>query len=241
MPGVPPLDPPALPGPALLGQNWRDTVFAHWPVPPERVAPLLPAHTRPDVLHGFTYVGLVAFRAPSTTALGIPVGGFDEVNVRLYSVDSHGRQGVVFLSMDATAPHSVLAARTLVGLPYLWSRIRLRGDDHTHTGTVLRHPLRGGVRGRWRLTVGEPLADPSPLEHFVTARWGLHTARAGRTWWIRVHHRPWPLYRVRSWTYQGNLLQAAGVHVDAPEPVSVLWSPGVDAHATPSLATAPRT
>lgn len=237
---LPPTDPPPLPGPPLLRQGWRDAVFAHWPIPPGRAAPLLPAHTRPDTLDGVTYVGLVAFRVPFTRAVGIPVGGFDEVNVRLYSVDSHGRRGVVFLSMDADAAHSVLAARALTGLPYMWSDISVHRADDVHACSVRRRLPRGGARGRWRLTVGERLDRASPLEHFVTARWGLHTRHAAHTWWIRVEHRPWPLHRVRSWSYEGDLLRAAGVHVEDREPISVLWSPGVDTDVCPSLVTAPR-
>ncbi|NYH55429.1 hypothetical protein HNR06_005018 [Nocardiopsis arvandica] len=234
-------DPPPLPGPPLLRQSWRETVFAHWALPPEQVAPLLPEHTRPDVLDGLAYVGLVAFRVPATTAAGIPVGGFGEVNVRLYSVDGYGRRGVVFLSMDADSAHNVLAARTLTGLPYMWSDVSLRSRGHVHAGAVRRRLPRGGARGRWRFTVGERMDHPGPLERFVTARWGLHTRHAGRTLWIRVHHRPWPLYRAHSWTYQGDLLRAAGVHVGDREPVSLLWSPGVATGVCPSLVGAPRT
>lgn len=237
---LPPTDPPPLPGPPLLRQGWRDAVFAHWPISPGRAAPLLPAHTRPDILDGVTYVGLVAFRVPFTRAVGIPVGGFDEVNVRLYSVDSHGRRGVVFLSMDADAAHSVLAARALTGLPYMWSDISVHRADDVHACSVRRRLPRGGARGRWRLTVGERLDRASPLERFVTARWGLHTRHAAHTWWIRVEHRPWPLHRVRSWSYEGDLLRAAGAHVEDREPISVLWSPGVDTDVCPSLVTAPR-
>jgi uncharacterized protein YqjF (DUF2071 family) len=51
----------------------------------------------------------------------------NEVNVRLYSVDVHDRQGgVVFLSMDVTRPDPVVAARALLRLPYMWSRIKPR-------------------------------------------------------------------------------------------------------------------
>ncbi|WP_017569151.1 DUF2071 domain-containing protein [Nocardiopsis halotolerans] len=234
-----PADPFPLPGPPLLTQGWHDVVFAHWPVPPERVTPLLPAHTRPDVLDGTSYVGLVAFRVPSTEACGIPVGGFQEVNVRLYSVDGHGRRGVVFLSMDADAAHGVLAARALTGLPYMWSDVSLRSAGDAHAGAVRRRLPRGGARGRWRATVGERVERESALERFVTARWGLHTRHAGSTWWIRVAHRPWPLFRARSWEYEGDLLEAASVRVDDHDPVSVLWSPGVDTGVCPSLLPAP--
>lgn len=46
----------------LLTQSWLDLAFLHWAADPADVAPLLPAGTVPDTLHGVTYVGLVAFR-----------------------------------------------------------------------------------------------------------------------------------------------------------------------------------
>ncbi|GAB2504527.1 YqjF family protein [Nocardiopsis aegyptia] len=230
--------PPPLPGPPPLTQGWHDAVFVHWRVDPERVAPLLPAHTRPDVLDGAAHVGLVAFRVPSTTGAGaVPLGGFHEVNVRVYSVDGQGRQGVVFLSMDADAAHSVLAARLLTGLPYMWSDVSLRtAPNGVRAGAVRRRVPGRGVGGHWRVAVDGPVTEPTPLERFLTARWGLHTAHLGATRWIRVTHEPWALYRARLLDYRGDLLEAAGLSVGDSRPVSVLWSPGVTAGVRPTLA-----
>lgn len=98
-------DAPALLKRALLTQEWLDLAFVHWAVDPSVVAGLLPDGTTPDVLDGVTYVGLVAFRMHRVGWLwspGVPyLGSFPETNVRLYSVDAHGRRGVVFRSMDA--------------------------------------------------------------------------------------------------------------------------------------------
>ena len=51
-----------LPGRAVLDQAWTDVAFLHWRVDPARVAPLLPAGTRPDLHDGATWVGLIPFR-----------------------------------------------------------------------------------------------------------------------------------------------------------------------------------
>ena len=232
-----PVEAPPLPGPAVLSQGWAGVVFLHWSVEPRQVAHLFPSGTRPDVFDGATYVGLVAFHATFTRALGVlPVGAFDEVNVRLYSVDEHGRRGVVFLSMDADSLHNVLAARALVRVPYVWSdtSLRQRGAGQC-AGAVRRRWPQHGAWGRWNLRVqGQPVA-PTPLEHFVTARWGLHTPHAGGTHWLRVSHEPWTLHRAQASFYEGDLLTRAGVLLPETPPVSVLWSPGVMAKFTPSL------
>ncbi|GAB3723452.1 DUF2071 domain-containing protein [Nocardiopsis nanhaiensis] len=228
--------PPPIPGPALLRQAWVDVAFVHWAVDPAAVAPLLPEGTRPDTFDGVTYAGLVAFQVPSTLVLGtVPTGAFGEVNVRLYSVDEHGRRGVVFRTMDTDSAHVVAAARAASGLPYVWSDVSLcEGPRGVRAGAVRRR-FPGAAAGSWAVRVGEPLARPSAFEHFLTARWGLHTRHLGRTWWIRVSHRPWPLHAASLVRYDGDLLAAAGVRPLTESPVSVLWASGVSCPITPSL------
>lgn len=227
---------PPMPGPPLLRQEWRDVAFVHWAVDPADVAHLLPEGTRPDTLHGRTYVGLVVFRVPSTLALNaVPVGAFGEVNVRLYSVDEHGRRGAVFLTMDTDSAHIVAAARALAGLPYTWADVSLReGPDGRRAGAARRR-FPGSAQGSWSLRIAEPVTEPNEPERFVTARWGLHTHHLGHTWWIRISHRPWPLHRARLLHLDGNLLAAAGVTSATEPPICVLWSPGVSCLFTPTL------
>lgn len=234
---IPPAAAPPLPGPPLLAQDWRGVAFLHWPVDPDRIAPLLPAHTWPDVLDGATYVGIVAFRVVSTrVAKAVPVGAFTEVNVRLYSVDRYGRQGTVFLSMDADSPHNILAARIAAGLPYMWSDVHAdQGGDGPQGFSVRRRLPRGGASARMRVDAGEFITAPTPVQKFVTARWGLHVHHLGRSRWVRIAHRPWRLYHADIAEYTGNLVEAAGVPVDGRAAPFALWSPGTDAEMCPSL------
>ena len=74
--------------------------------------------------------------------------------------------------------------------------------------------------------VGGPLAEASPLGHFVTARWGLHTRAWGRTVHLPNEHPRWPLFRADLLDLDDGLVAAAGLTVTGP-PVSVLYSPGV--------------
>jgi uncharacterized protein YqjF (DUF2071 family) len=212
-----------------LVQRWEELAFLHWPVDPARVTPLLPAGTVADTLHGVTYVGLVAFRMAGTGLLrgpGVPwLGTFCETNVRLYTVDEDGRRGVLFLSMDAERLLPVLTARAALRLPYVWSRMRLTRD-----GDVVRYTSRRLDRGRahtrFAIRAGAPIDEPSELEHFLTARWGLHTRAWGRTLYLPADHPRWPLHRAELLDLDDSLVAAAGLPVDGP-PVSVLYSPGV--------------
>ncbi|GAA2138953.1 YqjF family protein [Glycomyces algeriensis] len=215
----------------LLTQSWLDLAFLHWEVPVASVARLLPAGTVPDTFEGATYVGLVPFRMYRVGWFGLPgipyLGTFPETNVRLYSVDRHGRRGVVFRSLDASRLIPVLAARIGFRLPYVWSRMNLRtsGDTRTYT-SARRRPGPRDARSRITVRAGRPLTDPTPLEHFLTARWGLHHTVAGRLRYLPNAHPRWPLHRAELLECDENLLAAAGLPVTGA-PMSVLWSPGV--------------
>ncbi|WP_067501435.1 YqjF family protein [Actinoplanes sp. TFC3] len=212
-----------------LVQSWRDLAFLHWAVDPEVVAPFLPRGTGPDTLDGVTYAGLIGFRMVGLGPLsgpGLPyLGTFCETNVRLYSVDAKGRRAVVFLSLDAERLLPVLTAQALLRLPYKWSRMRLTRDGDLLRYTCRRRP--SGPSSDFAVRVGAPLSDPSPLEHFLTARWGLHTRAWGRTVHLPNEHPQWPLHRAELVNLDDGLLGAAGLPAMSGPPVSVLYSPGV--------------
>ncbi|PJM91812.1 YqjF family protein [Streptomyces sp. CB01373] len=225
-------DPPETAHRTLLTQSWLDLAFVHWAADPDDVAPLLPSGTRPDVLDGATYVGLVAFRMHRVGWFGLPgipyLGSFPETNVRLYSVDAHGRRGVVFRSLDAARLIPVAVARAAFRLPYVWSKMDVRQDDGTVTYTSRRRwPGPVGAHSRLALRVGELIEEPSSLEHFLTARWGMHNGFFGRSTYLPNTHPRWPLYRAELLQCDENLVAAAGLPAPVTAPVSVLYSPGV--------------
>jgi uncharacterized protein len=215
----------------VFRQAWLDLTFVHWALDPSVVAPLLPDGVRPDVLDGATQVGLVAFRMRDIAigrAPAIPYfGSFAETNVRLYTVDELGRRGVFFLSLDATRLAPVLVARAL-GVPYLWSRMSVTDSAGERTYTCRRRwPGPRGVTGRLVVRPGERVTEPTELERFVTARWGLHLAgRTGPAYWPNEHSE-WPLHRAELVSLDDELVAATGLPRPAGAPSSVLWSPGV--------------
>lgn len=225
-------DPPGPTPHPLLSQSWLDLVFLHWAVDPAEVAPLLPPGTVPDILDGVTYVGLVAFRMHRVGWFRLPgipyLGTFPETNVRLYSVDAHGRRGVVFRSLDASRLLPVVVARAAFRLPYVWSRmaIRHRGDTVTYTGRR-RWPGPSGAGSRITVRIGEPIEHPTEMEHFLTARWGMHSSFFGRQMYLPNSHPRWPLHRAELVECEEDLVSAAGLPAPVGAPVSVLYSPGV--------------
>lgn len=223
---------PSLAGLQIMHQRWENLTFLHWRVDPARVAPLLPRGITPDVFDGSSWVGLIPFQmvgagpfsGPSTPWLGT----FAETNVRLYSVDQTGRRGVVFRSLEASRLAVVVGARLTFGLPYCWSKMRVRrsGREIEYTSTR-RWPGRGASTRIVVRPEGTVVQD-DPLAEFLTARWGLHTHWATRSLFVPNQHETWPLHTATVQELDDQLVAAAGLPgVSDRPPDSVLWSPGV--------------
>jgi hypothetical protein len=235
---------PVLPWPRILRQAWLDLSFLHWAVEPASIAHLYPPDTEPDTFEGSSFVGVVPFQMADTGFARGPAffGTFLETNVRLYSVDRTGRRGIVFLALDTTRLDMVAAGRWIFGVPYRWARMSYReqGDRRTYSSTLRR---RGVAASSFvEVKVGDPLT-PGPLEHFLTARWGLHVVRGGRTWYLPNEHAVWPLRRAELLGFSDDgLLASVGLgDLGKRPPDHVTYSDGVAARfGLPVRSTTPR-
>ncbi len=251
---------PTLRGPVLMNQRWQDVGFLHWFLPPAQVQRFMPPGVRPDLVPdgpwvGLSPVGLVPFKMVGAGLAGGPAiayfGTFWETNVRLYSVDQTGRRGIVFLSLDANRLAVVLGARAAFKLRYRWAQLH-GGERITAEGRELAWTARPWAPGhpltsRIQLRIGSPLApSASPaqerLAQFLTARWGLHTAHLGRTWYIPNEHEPWPLRHAEVLRLDDQLLASVGLPgISDRPPDHVLFAEGVRTRfGLPGLATKPR-
>ena len=232
-PVVEPVSPhaPALTGPVMMNQSWRDLTFLHWAVDPAEVAHRMPPGVRPDTLDGVTYVGLIPFRmvgAGVGRGPGVPwLGSFLETNVRLYSVDETGRRGIVFLSLDADREAVVLGARAAFGLPYRWARMRygVTGDVHAYDARLRS----AGNRASSHIVVrAGARRDSTELDDFLSARWGLHVHWWGRTLYVPNTHEAWPVHDAEVLALDDQLMASVGLPTLAPRPPDHAgFSPGV--------------
>jgi uncharacterized protein YqjF (DUF2071 family) len=224
---------PPLSGRVMMSQDWRDLTFVHWAVEPRKVERFMPPGARPDTYEGRSYVGLVPFRMVAAgvgRGPGVPwAGTFLETNVRLYSVDGTGRRGIVFLSLDTDRSLVVAGARVAFGLPYRWARMRHRssagGDRHEYDAR-LRWP---GSRAGSHVVVhtGRQRAA-TPLDEFLTARWGLHVRWWGRTLYIPNAHPSWPIHEAGLVELHDGLVGSVGLaDLARRDPDHVAFSPGV--------------
>ncbi|MCA8958309.1 MAG: DUF2071 domain-containing protein [Planctomycetes bacterium] len=222
-------------------QSWRDLLFAHWPLPAERLQPLVHASVRVQEFDGVSWVGVVPFRMAGVMRRPLPdlpwVSAFPELNLRIY-VESEGKPGVWFLSLDAANRLAVWAARRLFHLPYFHARMSVTGLPEQVRYRSFRCSRSRGIEfvADYRPISGPYRAKPGSLEHWLTERYCLYTQdRRGRLVRAEVQHVPWPLQRAEAEIERNDLLVPHGLAVDGPPALLhfsrrldvVVWSPQV--------------
>lgn len=231
--------------PWLMGQSWLDLLFAHWPLPPAVLRPVVPPQLPLDSFEGSAWIGVTPFEVRGLRLRGtapLPLlSSFEELNVRTY-VTVEGRPGIYFFSLDAASRAAVIAARRRYRLPYFHARIAKRpvpagfaytSDRLSADGPPARFQARYGPRGE-RLPVRE-----GSLERWLSERYCLYTLdEEERVQRADIHHPPWPLHRAWAEIEVNTMAAQIGVELDA-EPL-LHFSPRQDVAIWPLRALADR-
>lgn len=215
----------------VMTQRWNDLLFAHWPIPPAAVAPLIPDGLQVDTYHGSAWLGVVPFWMDRIKLRHLPplpfTGSFPELNLRTYVRDHRtGAPGVYFLSLDSNNLAAVAFARAVYSLPYHWAEMKLEQRSEREFAFYSR---RRGTRppvifkARYRgLGPTRKLADirSGSLEFFLTERYCLFTrGRSGQPMRANIHHVPWPLEEAEAEIEHNDLADALGIQLPDQEPV----------------------
>jgi uncharacterized protein YqjF (DUF2071 family) len=184
--------------PWVMGQSWCDLLFAHWPVPVERVRAHVPPELELDLFDGEAWISVTPFEVRGTRprgALPPPVlSRFPELNVRTY-VTVAERPGIWFFSLDAASALAVAAARTLYRLPYFRARMRIDGGPREGFAyDSARADPRGAPAAfgaRYRPLGGHRHPPPGSVEAWLVERYRLYTVDDGQVYAADIHHRPW--------------------------------------------------
>jgi len=199
----------------------------------------IPAELAIDTLDGRAWVGIVPFSMHGVRLRWMPplpgLSAFPELNVRTY-VTAQAKPGVWFFSLDAASALAVAAARMSFHLPYFRSRMRsteMNGwihyqSERTHSGVPP-----AVLKARFRAASEPYEARRGTLEHFLTERYCLYSARAKRIYRGEIHHRPWQLQAAQAQLMQNSMAEAAGLVLPAEPPVlhfsqrqdMVAWAP----------------
>lgn len=214
-------------GPWIMRQVWNDLLFAHWPLLPEAIRPLIPPQLELDTFEGRAWVGVVPFHMSGVRVRGLtPIpytSHFAELNVRTY-VSFGGRPGVVFFSLDAASPPAVMAARRWFYLPYFKARMpfQVQGGIVTYSS---HRTHRGAPPAEFEAAYAPTgpviTAQPGTLDNWLTARYCLYTVDPRqRVLRGEIHHQPWPLQPAQATITVNTMAQAAGIIL--PEQVPLL-------------------
>lgn len=225
-------------GPWKWRQSWCDLLFAHWPIPAADLRPYVPETLSIQEFDGTSWVGIVPFRMEGVMRRPFPdlpwISAFPELNVRLY-VEYEEKPGVWFLSLDATNPLAVWAARRFFYLPYYRAQMSLekRGNIYKY------HSQREGENGIEFEATYQPASDTyeaktGSLEHWLTERYCLYAQNSNADLYrTEVHHLPWPLQKAEVEIMTNNMLSPFDIQLPDSPPLFhfssrvdvVIWPP----------------
>lgn len=212
--------------PWIMAQQWHHLLFAHWPLAPETLRPLVPDVLPLDTVAGQAWIGVVPFQMRGVRPRLLPplpwLSSFPELNVRTY-VTLDGKPGVYFFSLDAGNPIAVALARRLFHLPYFRAAMRCVVDArgvtyasrrvHTGAPAAALHASYGPTGPVFR-------AAPGSLDAWLTERYCFYApTTSGRVYRCEIAHAPWPLQPAKLALAANAMAEASGVTLPDTQPL----------------------
>lgn len=173
--------------PWLYYQEWNNLVFIHARVDTQWLKALLPDGLTIDTFDGSAWISIVAFRMEKIRPRFLPpvsaLSDFGEINIRTY-VTAEDKPGVYFLSMEGNKQLSVYLAKTISGLPYVYT-------PFTFTSRNLSGKLLA-----FDYEIKETITQKSAFDLWLTERYCLYYHYHGALNRYNIHHLPWPISRI---------------------------------------------
>ena len=210
----------------IMTQSWHELLFAHWPITPELLRPLVPSLLPLDTFEGQAWVGIIPFRVSNARPRWFPqipwLSQFPELNVRTY-VTLNGIPGVYFFSLDVGNAIDVVLARLLFHLPYFHARMHrqnVNGTIHYSSHRSHSHIPSADFVARYRPTGPIFSAQRDTLEYWLTERYCLYTnVKQDRLYRLDIHHRQWPLQPAELETTRNTMALADGIDLPHVAPL----------------------
>ncbi|MEO8608695.1 MAG: DUF2071 domain-containing protein [Chloroflexota bacterium] len=210
----------------VMAQSWSQLLFAHWPVSPEVLRPLIPASLTIDIFEGQAWIGVVPFYMSHVRARNLPLvpgtNHFCELNVRTYVTDG-SKSGVWFFSLEASNALAVFGARNAFHLPYFQAQMSLQRTDDTVTYES-RRMHQGAANAQFSATYcpTSPVyhSTPGTLVSWLTERYCLYTTDgSGHLYRGDIHHAPWPLQDAQADIQMNTMAEVAGITLPDTPPL----------------------
>jgi uncharacterized protein YqjF (DUF2071 family) len=208
----------------FMKQTWHDLLFAHWPLPPDKIRPLVPQQLELELRDGSAWVAVAPFWMSGIRGRLAPplpfLSKFCELNVRTY-VRYQGVPGVYFFSLDAASLPAVLGARATYKLPYFHAAMLVRssGESFEYTSSRLQEPRPANFHARYRPTSPPRVRDAHSIEAFLTERYCLYTVDKGQVLRAYIHHLPWQLQEAEAEFDINTMAQASGIELPDIKPL----------------------
>lgn len=204
-----------------MQQTWNDLLFAHWPLSPEQMQPLVPPVLALDTFDGKCWVAVTPFHMSGVRGRWLPsipgTSHFPELNVRTY-VTYGGKPGVFFFSLDAASHLAVWGARTAYHLPYFFAGMKVTQEGEWFRYESARN-ANTFLQARYRPVAAVQLRAPGTLEHWLTERYCLYTIVDGSVYRGEIHHVPWPLQDAEAGIAVNTMASAAGIQLPKIPPL----------------------
>ena len=209
-----------------MTQIWNHLLFAHWPIAPEVLRPLIPPVLPLDLFDGQCWVGITPFYMTHVCPRGLPplpyLSQSGEINVRTYVIVEN-IPGVYFFSLDANNPLAARLARMIFHLPYFTARIRIQRKDGSFHYSSQRIPSQAASAAfcaRYRPISSVYQAQRGTLDYWCIERYCLYTVVGQKkVFRAHIHHKPWPIQRAEAEITDKSLASADGLHLPDTPPM----------------------
>lgn len=208
----------------VMTQTWRDLLFLHWPVDPDKLRCFVPEELELDLYDNTAWIGIVPFKTEGTRLRFLPPipgpANFLEINVRTY-VRYKGKSGVYFFSLDANSRTAVEAASFGGFLPY-----RHAVMSHRKKGGMISFKSRLIEKGipeeKISLEFGvlPERAVSTLLEQWLTERYCLWTKPGRHLFRVDIAHEPWELKYVKGVIKVNTMATYLGINFMEQKPMA---------------------
>lgn len=209
--------------PHLFSMTWRDGLFVHWPVDPERLRPHVPDPLDLETYDGRAWISLLPFvladaglrTSPAFTRLTFP-----ELNFRTY-VRFGSTRGLYFFSIDVANRFIPALVGGTTRLPCYHADIRFRKrGDRVEFRSV--RDTSGDQSARFAVSyrpTGEPApADRETLDYWLAERRRMYDPVGDDVLYAEIAHDPWLLQPADLTIHENTMFSANGLPTPRDEP-----------------------
>lgn len=171
-------------------QEWHNTVFFHWEVPPYLLEKYIPKGIELDTYNNMAWVSMVSFEVKSMRLRNLPafpyISNFEEINIRTY-VTRDEIPGIYLFSIETNKFIEVLFSRLFIGLPYQKCQIKRSGNHVQSENKTLNHLL--------DITIDKntALVNKTGIDVWLTERHSLYEMCGSKICRFDIHHKEWDL------------------------------------------------